>query len=554
MTNLSITEKEIFGHEDSDTIPCTLTRANDLEMVNWEDARNLVKENENIIYAEPLNLEQESTEIMGLQMGEEFIQKEEYLQPNCHDRWPRCDPNNPETNFAWHLEKSQLKQARDSVEKWGYHTNKVKVAIFDTGFDTTHRFAPSSLIIKGTRNTIKSDEDITDRTNKSGFIHRINYGHGTGTSSILAGRKGKFPNNGKEDYFGGNPFCDLYLYRMSNGSPTLNYEAMRKAFLIAIKDSVDIISMSLGGLPSLQAKKAISRTYWNGIVVVTAAGNNFKGWGCKRIPSRLKWVAGNKVVFPASEIEPICVTGVTGDDKPYAFEHYPKPTNDNCEFEMEHMQISYEKKLIPSNTIAAYSPNITWPVIGKDSIVRYSGGGTSAPVPQVAAAISLWMQRYKNELEQLNFNYGFDKIKLIKSILFSTAQKLEEYEPYIGSNGVIRAYDFLNTSPLNSNPPFDGPIEPILPPEEIIVDYDMEFFSNSIEYYEYLGAFGENGFEDFRGTLSWTDIKHFNSNPENSFIGEQKFSEITNAISQKIETSTILPETLKTYYLETLGL
>src|SRR4029453_18961556 len=48
--------------------------------------------------------------------------------------------------------------------------------------------------------------------------------------------------------------------------------------------------------------------------------------------------------------------------------------------------------------VAAYTPNIPWARFGCRTAVRLNGEGTSAATPQVAAAVALWFEKYKNEL------------------------------------------------------------------------------------------------------------------------------------------------------------
>ena len=68
--------------------------------------------------------------------------------------------------------------------------------------------------------------------------------------------------------------------------------------------------------------------------------------------------------------------------------------------------------------IAAYTPNIPWARFGCDTAVRLNGEGTSAATPQVAAAVALWFEKYKDVLPR-----DWRRVEAVRNALFTTARK-----------------------------------------------------------------------------------------------------------------------------------
>jgi subtilisin family serine protease len=109
---------------------------------------------------------------------------------------------------------------------------------------------------------------------------------------------------------------------------------------------VNVVSMSMGGLPSQVWADAINALYDAGVVVVTAAGNNYDN-----LPTRLPRV--------------IAACGVMADGSPYA--NLPP----------QRMAGNYGPASKMRTAIAAYTPNVPWARFGEPAIVDFDGSGTS---------------------------------------------------------------------------------------------------------------------------------------------------------------------------------
>ena len=91
--------------------------------------------------------------------------------------------------------------------------------------------------------------------------------------------------------------------------------------------------------------------------------------------------------------------------------------------------------------VSAYTPNIPWARYGCTDAVRLNGGGTSSATPQVAAAVTLWFEKYKNELPR-----DWRRIEAVRNALFTTA-KTTDNRSRLG-NGVIQANAALAVRPV----------------------------------------------------------------------------------------------------------
>lgn len=401
---------------------------------------------------------------------------------NQMDRWPPFGSGNKEINWYMDERHSGLEKAFDLVYK---NTTKqvesVKIALIDTGYDPRHpAFGDDRL----QRNIVKQinllgtpkDSAFDDLKGRKGF-QLMNYGHGSGTMGLIA--IDKINIEGKSYRIGGNPNAKLVVIRATYGSPLFIQNTVREsidAFKKAIEEECDIISFSHGGIISGRKKrkfdKIIKEAHDKGIVVVTAAGNNhlgvtLYGTGRRWIKRKLKKTADIADPAKHSDKYTIAVSAVTYDLKPYTFDFYPDmPDNSDCI--LEHMQLSWgrDDERDPSNIIAAYSPNIPSIKIGTKDF-KFNMGGTSASVPQVASAVSLYIAKYKDELNRYT---GSQKVSIIKKALFESARKNKPeyginpklFVKYLG-NGMLDAVNMMNYSP---NKLVDN-ISPIVNPEVI---------------------------------------------------------------------------------------
>src|SRR5207245_1160138 len=93
---------------------------------------------------------------------------------------------------------------------------------------------------------------------------------------------------------------------------------------------------------------------------------------------------------------------------------------------------------------------IPWAVYGCDTRIRNNGEGTSAATPQVAAAVALWYEEYKNFLGR-----DWHRVEAVRNALFSSAKMRDADRQHFG-NGILQANKALSIKPnltLPQTPP-----------------------------------------------------------------------------------------------------
>ncbi|MCY7919773.1 serine protease Isp [Bacillus vallismortis] len=172
-------------------------------------------------------------------------------------------------------------------EMWakGVKGRDVKIAVLDTGCDTSHPDLKSQII--GGKNFTDDDggkEDVISDYN----------GHGTHVAGTIAA------NDSNGGIAGVAPEASLLIVKVlggANGSG--QYEWIINGINYAVEQKVDIISMSLGGpsdVPELEA--AVKNAVKNGVLVVCAAGN--EGDGNERTEELSYPAAYNEVIAVGS--------------------------------------------------------------------------------------------------------------------------------------------------------------------------------------------------------------------------------------------------------------
>lgn len=334
--------------------------------------------------------------------------------------WPRP------ANFAWHLadDYSQLVSARGSV---GREAQSIRIAHLDTGYDPDHVTAPENVNIDLAWNFVEDNADSRD-PGKRGILY--NPGHGTGTLAVLAGNKITIDHEHLQHvfsgYLGGCPHAEIVPVRTSNSVVHLWTSTMASGIDHAVnpgKDgkerACDVVSISMGGLPSRAWAAAVNRAYEAGVVIVAAAGNNFGG-----IPMRT-------LVWPARFLRVIAACGVTADRTPYY--------KSGLHFKM---QGNFGPRSAMTHALAGWTPNIPWAELGCKNTIDLDGAGTSSATPQVAAAAALWLAKFKDKVGS-----GWRKVEAVRHALFSSADKsLADNQKYYG-NGVLKALDALSVKP-----------------------------------------------------------------------------------------------------------
>ena len=339
----------------------------------------------------------------------------------------RAFPRGPA--FAWHLESaySGLKAARDAAHP---AAATVRIGILDTGIDLQHQARPEHLRLDLARNFVRDGRpanDVSDPFERGLFA---NPGHGTGTIGLLAGRRFRpsSPALGFDDAIGGAPDAEIIPLRIATSVVLLKTSAFAEAldYLIAPNGDAalraDVVSMSMGGLASRAWADVVNRAYEAGLVIVTAAGNNYPA------TPRL-------IVYPARFARVIAACGVMADGRPYSRANVP----------FGRMAGNVGPASTMASALSAYTPNTPWAEINCAGIVDMDGSGTSSATPQIAAAAALWLQRHK---ASLNDDARWKSVEAVRHALFARAQKSADTpDPQLGQ-GILRARASLDEPPL----------------------------------------------------------------------------------------------------------
>lgn len=338
---------------------------------------------------------------------------------NYDKDWP------PHKNTIWHLQSaySQLKQAGESVQD---EETVIRIAHLDTGYSLTHFAVPDSVKNNRLQRNFVDGEAAHDAHDplRDGFLKMP--GHGTGTLGILAGNKISIPTDEGlfNDYLGAAWFAEVVCCRIASSVVLLKTSAFAEALNYITQLStggtpVHVVSMSMGGAPSVSWAKAINAAYEAGITVVSAAGNNFNG-----LPTR-------HVIYPARFKRVIAACGVTHDLQPY---YSIKPGE---------MQGCFGPERHMKKALAAFTPNMPWASVAGNNI-SFNGAGTSCATPQIAAAAAIYYKKYHASLIRLE---PWQRVEAIRHALYVSAQKTVKnaplpYHHYFG-NGVLQANNAL---------------------------------------------------------------------------------------------------------------
>jgi hypothetical protein len=313
--------------------------------------------------------------------------------------------------FAWHLgdNYSQLAKARDSV---AFQDRRTRIAHIDTGYDPTHSARPVRILHDLEHNFVDSDGNPNSAADPNrGFIFDQS-GHGTGTIGLLAGQA--IPQNNNQP-IGGAPEADIVPLRIANSVVMFWTSAFSAAIQYAVANGCDVVSISMGGVPSAAWNDTVNAAYEAGVCIVAASGDCFDG-----LPT-------HHVVYPARYHRTIAACGVMANGAPY-FGLPPTIIEGN-----------WGPDSAMTEAMAAYAPNTPWAKFGCPNIVGMDGAGTSSSTPQIAAAVALWYEKYKAVLPR-----DWRRIEAARNALFTKALNTD---PEKLGRGTLRAFDALSVTP-----------------------------------------------------------------------------------------------------------
>lgn len=280
--------------------------------------------------------------------------------------------------------------------------SQVVIAHLDTGYDAGHITKPVNLDLTLQRNFVDAGflNDARDRTPEGQRAVR-NRGHGTATLALLAGNRLDGTTSGWSGYtgfIGGAPYATVIPIRIADWVVRFTTSTMVQGFDHARANGAQVLSMSMGGLTSFALVDAINLAYDAGMVMVTAAGNNFSDTPMPR-----------STVFPARYRRVLAACGVMADGRAYAGLH------DN------EMQGDYGPAAKMATSLGAYTPNVAWAMIDCGKGVGMDGAGTSAATPQIAAAAALWLAKHRTTVQ--TYPQPWMRVEAVRQALFSTASK-----------------------------------------------------------------------------------------------------------------------------------
>ena len=191
----------------------------------------------------------------------------------------------------WAIKKVKLREAWEFSKSTNRPVRGRGSNIFqpDTGVVTSHREIPNGAAnALGAANFIERGQPPIDPMMGSG-----NLGHGTATGSVAASAVSHVVD-------GAAPQAKLVPLRCLKSVVRFNQSLVAEAVNHARVNGAHVVSMSLGGVPSMALHAAIRRAVDENIIIVAAAGN-----------------CVGSVVWPARYAEVIAVGGVNAKDQPW---------------------------------------------------------------------------------------------------------------------------------------------------------------------------------------------------------------------------------------------
>ncbi|EJM74800.1 S8 family serine peptidase [Pseudomonas sp. GM55] len=335
-----------------------------------------------------------------------------------------CTAEEQEKKYPWETDKfwyqdPQHGQFDKLLAKIGTVSSAkaVRVAHLDTGYDPHHRCLPVNLEHHLERNFVDEDRPNDASDDSCGLVN--NPGHGTATLSVLAGNP--LPEMNR---LGAAPFVKVVPIRVANRFELFYNSAIVNALRYVRdlcqdpKTAVQVVTMSMGGLPSQLWAEEVNALYEEGVVLVAAAGNNFGN------------APTHHIVYPARFNRVIAACGVMADHKPYA------------DLPVTLMAGNHGPASTMRTAMAAYTPNIPRAKFGCSNTIDWNGGGTSSATPQIAAAAAIWIQ--KNRTKWNAYPDKWMRVEAVRTALFNSANNTNFAK--LG-HGELRALDAYGVAP-----------------------------------------------------------------------------------------------------------
>jgi hypothetical protein len=243
-------------------------------------------------------------------------------------------------------------------------------------------------------NTLHGNADTTDPMNYLG-----NPGHGTGTASVIVSPPDR-------EMTGAAPRARHMALRAVESVIRLRQVTVARAVDWAVEHGASVITMSLGGLPSLSLHRALTRAVAADVIVLAAAGN-----------------CADEVVFPARYDDCIAVAGTDINDK-----RWPG----SCRG--------------PAVDVAAPGENVLRARAGARPGERQIGQsqGTSFAVALTAGVAALWLAHHgRANLVAASRARGETLSAMFRRLLRATARRPTNWNTFEMGSGVVDARALL---------------------------------------------------------------------------------------------------------------
>jgi serine protease len=282
----------------------------------------------------------------------------------------------------------------------------------DTGFQPNPEILPNLLIDKGF-DFLDMDSDATDPLEeKPPGVLIANPGHGTGTSSVIISPRGDQTPSSENDKFvsGVAPGARVIPLRITKSVVLFGMMKLAKAIDYAVENGAHVISISLGGVPSLRLWWSIANAQRKGVIVAAAAGN------CVQF-----------VVWPAAYDEVIGVAACNAKREIWIGSSHGEGVDVTAPGES--VWHATAKRNVGNGEV----------VFGVDR-----GNGTSFAVTAVAGVAALWLSYH--DRDKLIERYGLEKVPLVfKQVLRVSCDPVPGWDAGQFGSGLINAEKVLVT-------------------------------------------------------------------------------------------------------------
>jgi subtilisin family serine protease len=296
--------------------------------------------------------------------------------------------------WRWAIEKIRAPEAWAFSEAAGRPSRGAGIVVAqpDTGITKHEELAAVEAVAP--RDVLDRDEDPTDR------LLSGNKGHGTGTASVLLS-----PETGK--VAGCAPAATHMPIRAVQSVVRVRQVTVATAIHWAVDHRADVITMSLGGIPTRALCEAVRRAVDEGVIVLAAAGN------CVR-----------QVVWPARYGECIAVAGTNSQD-----EKWPGTCRGAAVDISAPGQNVWRARVVEGTERA-------------DEVGQ--GQGTSFAVALTAGVAALWLAHHgRDEVRAAAKEQGETPQSLFLRLLRATARRPEGWDSFDMGAGIVDALALL---------------------------------------------------------------------------------------------------------------